>query len=305
MHKRVCAVITCFFIVFVSAAQAMTSTNFQINWDSVNSGGNDTSTSTNYWAQDTLGEQAIGSSSSTNYQIFSAGYRLADPTNTTLSYTVGTQENATQTVYSSFSNAGNTVSVSSTASFSTGDFIGVVENPGASELIAIGKITSIIGSVITVDAWDGNPSALSASPSGGDDFVYRLNGTAAQLGTLTATAVATSLTHTSVLSDVQNGYTVYVSSDGNLRTGATSITNVSDGAVTLGSEEYGARVFGTKATGTGSDFAFSSTTTRAIQTSATFSNDNRIGLIYKASITGSTTAGSYSQLVTYTLTANF
>jgi len=53
---------------------AMTSTTYRIDADSINSGGRDISTSTNYDLADTIGEIATGISTSTNYQV-NAGYR--------------------------------------------------------------------------------------------------------------------------------------------------------------------------------------------------------------------------------------
>jgi hypothetical protein len=197
--------------------------------------------------------------------------------------------------------------VASTASFSVGDFIGVVENEGLSQSVALGRIVLIAGNTITVDQWDGNPSSISAVPSGGDDFAYRLEGNAAQLGTLTVTTGATSLTHTDVSTNAQSGYTVYVTSDGKLRVStSTFIADVSDGAVSIGSEEYGGRTFGSFATptSTSADFAIT-TSTFAVQSSTTTAMDQRIGLVYKAAISNGTAAGNYSQLVFYTVTANF
>lgn len=301
--KRCLGIIAAFGLFFASAAHAMTSTNFIVNWDSLNSGGDDVSSSTNFQVRDTIGEQAVSTGTSSNFQLY-AGYRFGDTEATVLTFDVGTQENSTETAFTAFDDSANTVTVNSTSSFSVGNFVGVIENVGASELIAIGKVTSISGAVITVDDWDGNPAAVSASPSGGNDFVYRLQGDAAQLGTLSSSAVATSLTHTTVQTNVSGGYTVYVSADGDLTTGSNAIDAVSDGAVTAGSEEYGARIFGTTATSTGSDFAFA-TTTREIQMATSTATGHRIGLVYKASISASTAGGSYSQAVTYTVTGNY
>lgn len=285
--------------------RAMTSTNFTINWDSINSGGTDNSSSTNFGLRDTLGEQATSFSSSTNFQI-SAGYRTGDADNTTLSFSIGTQENSTETAYSAFaSSTANTVTVSSASGYSVGNLIGVIENKGLSQIVAIGRITSIAGTVLTVDRWDGSPSSLSASPSGGDDFVYRLGGYAIDFGTMSSSVPKTSLTGTRISTSATNGYTVYVNSDGNLRYGSSSfIANVSDGTVSSGSEEYGWRVFGSSATNTGSDVSFATTTT-AIQQSAGATNDERVGLVYKISITNATPAGNFSQSIFYTVTANF
>jgi hypothetical protein len=286
-----------------SVAHAMTSTNYGINWDSVNSGGDDTGSSTNYTLRDTIGEQAVGPSTSTNYSM-RAGYRQGDTETTVIRFDIGTQVNSSETTYTAFDDASMNVTVSSAVLFSTGTFIGVVENRGLSQIIAVGKIVSIVGTVMTVDAWEGSPGSLSPIPAGGNDFVYRLDGNAAELGVLTSSVGKTSLTHTTVVTNLVNGYTVYVNTDGELRYGANAaIAQVTDGTVTLGTEEYGARVYGTTATSTGSDFGLA-TSTRPIQTSETFADDDRIGLIYKIAITGSTPAGSYSQSVFYTITPN-
>lgn len=296
------AAIACFF--GAGLVHAMTSTNFGVTWDSINSGGNDISSSTNFNLRDTIGEQATGFSSSTNY-IISAGYRVGDSPFNILAFEIHTQENTTQVAFSAFSNAGKTVTVSSASGFSVGNTIGVVENEGLSEVIAVGYITNITGSVITVDAWSGSPGSISATPSGGDDFAYRMSGYSAQLGTLSTTAGKTSLTSTNVSSDAANGYTVYVNEDGNLRyTSSTFILDVSDGSVTAGSEEYGWRAFGVTATTTSSDSPFSASTV-SIQLSTTTATNDRVGLIYKAAIAPSTPAGNYSHIVYYTATANY
>lgn len=284
-------------------ALAMTSTNYAINFDSINSGGRDDATSTNYALRDTIGEQATGDSTSTNYQI-RAGYRTGDAASSALSFSIGTQQNATKVAYSAFSTSTLTVTVASTAGYSTGSLIAVVENEGLSQVIAIGKITAISPTVLTVDAWEGSPNLLSASPSGGDDFVYQAAGENADLGTL-ASSGKTSLTATQVSSDAANGVTVYVNDDGDLRSStSTAIVNVSDGSVTAGSEEYGFHMYGTTATSTGQDYPFA-TSTRAIQLFGTTALDQRVALIYKIAIGPATPGGDYSHIVYYTLTANY
>ena len=287
------------------AVYGMGSVNYSVDFDSLNSGGDDVSSSTNFQIRDTIGEQATGFGSSTNYGI-QAGYRQADEGNT-LSFEIGTQENGSQTSVSTFSTSTNNVTVVSAAAYSVGNFIGIVENQGLSQLIAVGRIVSIAGNIITVDRWDGNANTMSAVFAGGDDVAYRLEGSAAQLGTLTATTGATSLTHTDVTTNAQSGYSVYVTSDGQLRTsGGATIDDVADGTVTVGSEEYGGRVSGSMGVfaATSADFAIT-TSTFAIQSATTSATNARVGLVYKASIDGATAAGGYSQLVYYTVTANF
>ncbi len=289
----------------VLSVHAMTSTNFQILWDSVNIGGDDISSSTNYRLRDTVGEHGSGTSTSENFRL-SAGYRVGDVQEPTLTFGLGTQENSTETAYSSFSDAGNTVALASASGFSVGDFIGVVENSGLSQLIAVGKINDITGATITVDDWGGEPASLSGVPLGSDDFAYRLNGTAAQLGNQSITAGKTSVTRTNVISNASNGYSVQILADGGLRASSTQVmTDVSDGAVTVGVEEYGAELVGSTAAGAGGDFAFSSTGTRVIQQSAALGRSDRVGVIYKLAIAASTSPGSYAQTITYTVTGNF
>ncbi len=290
--------------VFYGFVQAMSSINYQVNWDSINSGGLDTSTSTNFNLRDTIGEQATGYTTSTNYTL-SSGYRTGDKDQATLSFNIGTQENETAVLYTVFDNAGKTVTVSVTSSFSVGNLIGVVENIGLSQLIAIGRITDITGAVITVDKWDGVPVAMSLNPDGVNDYVYRMNGNTVSFGTLTSSVAKTSLTGTRVTSIAVNGYTVYVNADGNLRYGTAYIQNVSDGTVTLGAEEYGWQSYGSKATSTGSDHAFSTLTQEIQSSTTTAETEERVGLIYKISISNFTSAGNYSQVVYYTLTANY
>lgn len=283
----------------------MSSTQYQINWDSLNSGGEDSSSSTNFRLRDTVGEMGTGLSESQNYQL-SAGYRAGDEQEPFLALTVGTQENSTRTPWTAFSSGSNTATLWATSSFAIGDFIGVVENVGLSQLVAFGKITNISGAVVTVDSWSGEPGNLSAVPGGGNDFVYRLNGKTASLGTQVSTQAGTSLTVVDVLSNVGSGYVVSVQADTDFKNGTSStIVNVSDGAVSLGSEEYGGESIGTYATSTGIDFAFSSSTQRNVQESATVGDHDRNGVIYKLTVTASTPSGNYSHNVIYRLTAKF
>jgi hypothetical protein len=60
-------------LLSIAHAQVMDSTNYSIQFDSVNIGGN-RSTSSSYTIEDTVGEVATGNSTSTNYQV-KAGYQ--------------------------------------------------------------------------------------------------------------------------------------------------------------------------------------------------------------------------------------
>jgi hypothetical protein len=71
-HTAICTIL-CMGVMSIAGAQVMSSTNYQIQSDSVNVGGGN-STSTNYGLESTTGEIATGNSSSTNYSL-RAGYQ--------------------------------------------------------------------------------------------------------------------------------------------------------------------------------------------------------------------------------------
>ena len=292
------------FFVAIQTVLAMDSTNYQINWDSVNSGGTDYSASTNYQLNDTMGDVGTGYGNSTNYRLH-AGYRqnqIMEPAE--LSFNMGAPENSTKVAYTALSLTGKTVTVSSATGYSVDDYIGVVEDEGLNQKFIVGKITNISSNTFTVDKWSGTTNTISTSPAGGDDFVYRLNGHTIDFGILSPTVGKTGLVYTDVNTNASNGYVLTVQSDGYLLNGSQHIMDVSDGAVSSGSEEYGAMVEGDSATSTGSDFAIT-TTAREIQKSDASADTERIGMTYKIDIKSITPAGNYTQTVTYLLTASF
>ncbi len=108
-----------------SIAAVMTSSNYQIQSDSVNFGGGN-STSANYTLEDTLGEIATGLSSSASYSL-KAGYQQmlgssisidspADITMTALSLTQNTAVGSTAWTVTTDNSAGYTLSVNTSAS---------------------------------------------------------------------------------------------------------------------------------------------------------------------------------------------
>ena len=99
---RVCVFLT-LVLGLPTLVFAMSSTNYQVNWDSMNQGGLDVSTSTNYGMRDTIGEQATGVSTSTNYQI-SAGYRVGEGSQSFISFKI---RNSDDTADSSICNLGS------------------------------------------------------------------------------------------------------------------------------------------------------------------------------------------------------
>jgi hypothetical protein len=181
----------------------------------------------------------------------------------------------------------------------------VVEDRGFSQKVAVGRIVNIAGLILTVDDWAGDNATINAVPAGGNDYVYRMGGSSAAFGTVTAGTENTASAVASVLTDAPNGYTVYTQANQILQNGsAQTITSVTDGTVSTGVEEYGASVTGPNAVGVG-DLGVT-TTQRAIQSAVgPASTADRVAMVYKLSITGSTNSGTYSQNVFYTLTANY
>ena len=111
--------------------------------------------------------------------------------------------------------------------------------------------------------------------------------------------------HTITVTTNANGYTTTMVSDGNLRTtGGDDVNNVSDGAVTAGSEEYGVRTSGTDGQQNSADTAVTTSAKNvALRTTAITGMVTTVD--YKASVTASTAFGSYSQIVTFSTTGNF
>lgn len=80
--SRALAIFLCINYVLLapfSVVLAMGSSNFSVDWDSMNSGGVDSASSTNYQSKDTTGEQGTGLAGSTNFQV-DGGYRAASST---------------------------------------------------------------------------------------------------------------------------------------------------------------------------------------------------------------------------------
>lgn len=304
MRKTLILLFAIYFMAAGHFVMAMSSNNYQIMWDNFNEGGGEGSSSTNFSISDTLGDQATGYSSSTNFQL-SAGYRIFE--DEALSFVVRGQGGASATAFSAFDDSSNSVTVSSVAGFSTGDYIAVIENSGFAQFVSVGRITGIAGSVISVDDFDGDGASMSASPAGGNDVVYRLASSAATFGEVLDGTEYVSVAMTSVGSPASSGYSVYIQADQELQTGsAQTMDEVADGTVSTGSEEYGAEVTGATAFGAGTDTGVT-TTQRVIQTSGSSSGavPDKVAMTYKLSVTSSSSPGTYTQNVYYTLTPNY
>jgi hypothetical protein len=121
------------------------------------------------------------------------------------------------------------------------------------------------------------------------------------LGTLSTGSVASATVTTTISTDSETGYTLAISEDGNLRDGANTIDDVSDGTITAGSEEYGISTNGADGL-LSSDTAISGSVSVASASGTVTSRQT--GVIFEAGISAGTTDGSYSHIVTFTATVN-
>jgi len=125
--------------------------------------------------------------------------------------------------------------------------------------------------------------------------------TTIDLGTLSESSVSTASTDAAVIATMDTGYTLSLTEDGDLRSGANNIDDVSDGTVSAGAEEYGIQTSGVDGL-LAADTAVDGTVNIATNSDAVVSLVTQVD--FSASIDGSTAAGSYAHQVTFTLTAN-
>ncbi len=296
----------CCLVLGMWHVQAMTSVNYSIPWDTVNSGGNELGVSTNYQLYDTVGQPVSGSSTSTNFALH-AGYRAGMGTDTALSFSVGGQAASPVSAYSLFSNVESEhVELDSAVGFSIGDYVAVVENQGYGALVAVGRVIGIVANILTIDRWEGDAALMSPIAAGGNDFVYNLSSDGVPFGTITVGSEHTAVVGGAVFSSASSGHTVYAQADGSLRTaGGASISDVSDGTVSSSAEEYGVESIGARAVSAGTDLAVTTTQRAISENSVATTDEDRFLLLFKLGATSSTLPGTYGQTVHFTLTSNF
>lgn len=132
--------------------------------------------------------------------------------------------------------------------------------------------------------------------------------TSIELGTLSTASVSTATQQYTVNSNNQSGVTLQIQADGDLDDGSSNtIDAVSDGTVDAGSEEYGIAVSGSGLT---IDGTYNSGDNEIAQTADDIADSTgavssaTMDITYKASIAGTTIAGSYDQVVTVTVATN-
>jgi len=288
------------FYISRFAFAAMSSTSYQIDWDTISSGGSDSSSSASYILRDTIGNSGAGIGASTNYST-EAGYRagIFDQFISFNLFSNGSVPSKSATLLS-----GETITTD-TSDLSVGNFIALTQDLGAGQISAIGKIESIGAGTVTVDNW--KDEGVMPVIDGSNDYVYKLSGTSAALGTFSTSAIKTAIIGLEVTIDVDSGYTVQVISDGDLLSGANSINAISDGTVSIGVEEYGAKSSDTSLSSSTFDSQDSAFTTsyQDIADESTFQFASRNFLTLKAAIDSSTPSGTYGQVLTFIASGNF
>lgn len=213
---------------------AMTSTNYQIQWDSISSGGGESS-STSFNLRDEIGSQSDATSASLNYGV-QQGFR-SGTYDRVVSFAPYIQDRTSQVAATNF--VSQTVTVTLATGFSVDDYILIVQNEGAGQVALMGRVTSIAGSDIVIAS---DYSGSLPTIDGSNDFVYLMSRTASiGFGTLSSTFVSTHVVGWVSTSDVVDGYSVFMYSNQDFSNGLEIIGGVSDGSVTAGVSEYGGR----------------------------------------------------------------
>lgn len=284
------------------AFATMSSTNYQIQWDAVGTGGSDSATSSSYQLRDTAGSLAPGGSTSTTYDLRS-GYRQG-VNDQAFRFDLVVQANSSQATATSLS--GTTVTVGSVTGFSVGDYILLVQDQGVAQVAAIGLIATVGASTLTVDAFTNGGTAPTIDGYG--DYVYEMSaGATPSFGNISTVVVSTTAFGWEVTNISQNGHTIFVFDDGNLRTTSAEIDDVADGVVSASAEEYGARSSDASLVSSTFDTADSAITTTAqmIGTESSDVYENRGFLTLKLGVSSATPSGTYTTATTVIATGNF
>ncbi len=272
--------------------------SYQIDWDSVNSGGLDTASSASYTLEDTVGEIEDGLGTSASYQLRD-GYRVG-LSEDVISLTINTQSGAA--AVSSYDGVNITCDSSS---FSVGEYVALVQDYGSSQVTAVGKVIEIAENRVTVDSLtDGGTAPVI---DGLTDYLFQLDGLSLSLGTLSYNSINTKIIVFEVTADIDNGYTLYIKEDDDLKSGSNYIDDVADGVVTTGSEEYGARSSDStlvNSTFDTADTAITSNFQEIVSEASRVFND-RSYLTLKTAVSTSSINGTYTQTLTFIIAGNY
>lgn len=295
--------VLCFLFSTRSAFAAMSSTNYLLQWDAISVGATDTQSSSSYRVRSSMDMGLSSLSAPSSSYVLDGGFRggVYDPVSV---FRIFVQNLSSQVAATS--SAGNTVTVTSAASFSGGDRVLLVQDEGASQVTAMAKISSIAGNSLIVDVFSGGSPVIDGS----GDYLYKMtsNGTTLPLGGPTSSTVVTGAIGWEATADIQTGYSVYVMEDANLMTaGLDEIPDVADGSVTAGTSEYGAVSSDTSLASSTFDTQDTAITSslQLVASRAAVTFDGRDYVTLKLAISSSQQSGAYSQNLTLLFAGNY
>lgn len=201
---------------------------------------------------------------------------------------------------------GTTITVNDASEVAINDLVILIQDMGTAEVDAVGRVIGTTADTVTVDTL--TDAGTTPVIDGANDYLFILSGTTANLGELDPSEVNTSVIGWDVTADVPNGYSMFVSEDGELRDGADTINDVADGSITAGAEEYGARASDTtlvSSTFDTQDTAFTGDFGEiASESIASFASRNF--LVLKASMAdGVTVEGNYAHTISFIVSGNY
>lgn len=183
------------------------------------------------------------------------------------------------------------------------NFSGTDDNNSANYQLrdTVGEISTGLSDSANYGLSSGYRTTDGADPT----LSFSLSTNSINLGVLSQLAISSGQVTTNVITNALAGYNITIQQDGEFRTNfGAFIDPVLDGAVTIGSEEYGVR------TG-GADGLYNSNDTNIISTPKAIASKNSatigstITVDFKAAISPETTSGVYRHKVTFIATGNF
>jgi hypothetical protein len=175
-------ILAVFSLFHVNTAFAdMASTNYQIKWDEFSAGGG-FSSSPSYGLRDSAGASSAGSQSTSSSYRADSGFR-AGVYDAVIGFAPYVQDSSTQVAaVSATSGPFNQVTVTTTAGFSVGDYVLIVQDEGGAQTSVMGQVTAVGGTTLDIRS---NYAGTAPTIDGSNDYVYRMSPSASMgLGTL-------------------------------------------------------------------------------------------------------------------------
>ena len=174
-----------------------------------------------------------------------------------------------------------------------------------STFLLYGNIPNIDSSTTTAVNGEGQRSTIEGSVFYSDELSYELSRTGIHFGDLSVTEVRQEFVTTTITTDSITGYTLAINEDHQMQTadGNNDVADVSDGAVSAGSEEYGVRTTGPDIV-TSTDVGITASSTDIAASLGRVTKNDAV-IAFRAAIDRlHARAGTYAHTVFLTLTVN-